>query len=128
MTTINSTTPNRYPGYCACGAHVPAGAGFYLTYFRRITCGEPMGDGLHCPIAYATITANNDQRRAQEIAWWNKMTDEQRATFNGHHLVDDSTCPKCGGNGKYYYANGEIGICYDCDGSGKYRHNNEGNN
>ena len=42
---------------------------------------------------------------------------------NGTKYWDESTCPKCGGEGKiYYYSHVEGGICFKCGGSGVYHH------
>jgi hypothetical protein len=34
-------------------------------------------------------------------------------------VVPEDACSKCDGSGKYHFASGVIGICYQCNGTGK---------
>jgi len=110
------TTPNKFKGVCGCGAAVPAGAGFYKD--GMVFCAAPNSLN-HCPTYQRGCDALEAQQNAAQQQWWDSMTPEQRNTFGGLTRSEDGTCGKCGGNGKYIFATGTVGVCYQCNGSGR---------
>ena len=113
---MNTYKANKFDGRCGCGTAVEAGTGFYT--YGMIFCAAP-NDLNHCPTYQAQCDALEAQRTQAQQKWWETMTPEQRSTFSGYTANADGTCGKCGGNGKYLFATGTIGICYQCDGTGK---------
>lgn len=109
-------TPNKFKGTCSCGTSVAAGTGIYA--YGMVFCEAP-NDLNHCPTYQAQCDASEAQRVQAQQIWWDSMTPEQRSAFGDSPANADGICGKCAGNGKYIFANGTVGICYQCDGTGK---------
>lgn len=112
---INTLKPNKYKGHCLCGETVSAGAG----YFRDgiVFCETP-NDLNHCPTYQRQCDDNETQRKLRDQEWRDSLTQEQWDQFYGR-TSDDNTCVKCLGDGRYHFASGVSGECYQCNGSGK---------
>jgi len=103
---MNTYKPNKFDGYCGCGTKVLAGAGFYI--YGQTFCQTP-NDLTRCPTEQETLNKLVTANEAHTNAIW-------ESSFTP---TPDGACDKCGGNGKYVFSNGTIGVCYQCNGTGK---------
>jgi len=109
-------TSNKYKGHCSCGQTVEASAGIYKD--GMVFCDTP-NELNHCPTYQKQCDENERIRKQQEQEWRNSMTPDQWDQFCGRKSSVEGECWKCGGDGKYHFASGAVGICYQCNGTGK---------
>lgn len=105
--------PNRYAGICACGENVEAGAGVYVRGIG-LRCSADLSPTIEGGSAHACPNQIADVRRHRE-----HLLELRRNAQATEPTTPEGVCGKCGGTGKYRYADGEIGVCYPCEGSGK---------